>query len=68
MIEMVLVYCMITDAGKCLEQRPLFENPLTPIACMMSAQRVASDYVREHPDWHLAGWRCEMDKPHAAPA
>ena len=68
MIEMVLVYCMISDAGQCLEQRPVFEDPLTPISCMMTAQQVATSYVKEHPNYQLSRWRCELDKPHSAPA
>jgi hypothetical protein len=63
MIELVLVYCLTAQPDKCTEQRPVFEEPLTGMACMMNAQRVAIQYVEEHPDWKLAGWRCEVDKP-----
>jgi hypothetical protein len=67
MIEMVLVYCMIGDPAQCIEQRPVFEDPLTAMACMMSAQTVAVEYVRDHPNWTLSGWRCEMNKPRSEP-
>ncbi|HVJ54097.1 MAG TPA: hypothetical protein VM689_16640 [Aliidongia sp.] len=63
MIELVLVYCLVADADRCIEQRPVFEEPLSGMACMMTAQRVALQYVAEHPDYKLSGWRCELDKP-----
>jgi len=68
MIELVLVYCMVADPKQCIEQRPIFENPLTPMACMMTAQTAALDYVRDHPQWQFARWRCEIDKPRSSPA
>ena len=68
MIEMVLVYCMIANPDQCTEQRPVFEEPLSSMACMMSAQEVALQYVHEHPDMQLARWRCEIDKPHGGAA
>jgi hypothetical protein len=68
MIELVLVYCLVSDPANCVEQRPVFEDPLTAMSCMMTAQRVAVDYVREHPQWQFNRWRCEVDKPKSAPA
>jgi hypothetical protein len=56
---------MVAHPDKCTEQRPVFEQPLTSIACMMNAQYTAQQYVAEHPDWQLAKWRCEIDKPPA---
>ncbi|HLY55186.1 MAG TPA: hypothetical protein VKS60_06495 [Stellaceae bacterium] len=67
MIELVLVYCMVADPTRCMEQRPVFEDPLTPVSCMMTAQKVAVDYVNEHPQWQFSRWRCEIDKPKSAP-
>jgi hypothetical protein len=60
---MVLVYCMVGQPDKCTEQRPVFEEPLSGMACMMTAQHAAQQYVAEHPEWQLASWRCEIDKP-----
>ena len=68
MIELVIVYCLVGDPKQCQEQRPLFEQPLTPMSCLMGAELTAADYVKEHPTWKLAGWRCEKDKPHESPA
>ncbi len=64
MIELVLVFCLATDSSQCIEQRPIFEEPLSGMACMMNAQRMALQYVADHPGWQLSGWRCEKDKPH----
>ena len=68
MIELVLVYCMVADPKTCQEQRPTFEEPLTAASCLINAQQRAIEYVREHPAWQLAGWRCEKDKPAELPA
>jgi hypothetical protein len=68
MIELVLVYCLSADPDRCTEQRPIFEEPLSGMACMMNAQKVALNYVAEHPEWHLARWRCEIDKPRGGAA
>jgi hypothetical protein len=46
-----------------MESRPAFEQPLTPLSCMMNAQFVAEQYVTEHPEWRLARWRCEVNVP-----
>ena len=68
MVELVLIYCVIGKPNQCIEQRPTFEQPLTAMSCMMSAQFTAADYVKVHPSWQLASWRCEKDKPHEVPA
>jgi hypothetical protein len=67
-VELVLVYCLIGDPVKCVEQRPMFEQPLSAMACMVTAQQTASHYVDEHPQWRLATWRCERDQPKQRPA
>ncbi len=67
MIEMVLVYCLVADPSRFVEQRPVFEDPLTPMACMLTAQTVALDYVKEHPQYQFSRWRCELDKPRSEP-
>jgi hypothetical protein len=68
MIELVLVYCLISDSHTCIEKRPAFEVEMTPQSCLMDAERYAIDYVEAHPEWRLAGWRCEIDVPRQDPA
>lgn len=63
MIQLVLVYCLMSDNAACVEKRPMAEEPMTPMACMVEAQPMASDFLRSHPRYHLASWRCEIDKP-----
>ena len=38
------------------------------MACTVSAQTIAREYVEEHPNYRLSGWRCELDKPERRPA
>ena len=67
-IQLVIVYCLIANAANCMEARPAFERPLTPMSCMMNAQLLAQQYVAEHPEWRLARWRCELNVPRQNPA
>jgi hypothetical protein len=39
------------------------EFPLTVMGCMVGAQPTALDFIREHPNYELASWRCEINKP-----
>lgn len=68
MIQLVLVYCMIATPDRCIERRQVFERPLTERECLMNAQSVAQEYLAEHPQWRLARWRCEINKPDEDPA
>ncbi len=63
MVQLVLVYCLMSDAKSCVEKRPVTEFPLTAMSCMVSAQPMAVDYLREHPSYQLTSFRCEIDKP-----
>ncbi len=63
MIQLVLVYCLMPDNAACVEKRPMVEEPMSAMACMVQAQPMASDFLRSHPKYHLASWRCEIDKP-----
>lgn len=62
MIELVLVFCLAGDPQKCVEEHPVFEEPLTGRSCPMTAQPAAVRYVELHPGWRLARWRCERNK------
>jgi hypothetical protein len=68
MIELVLVYCLTAAPDRCLERREPLEPPMSLIACSLTAQTSAQDYVRSHPAYRLKAWRCEQDKPRESPA
>ncbi len=63
MVQLVLVYCLMADAKSCVEKRPMPEFPLSAMGCMVSAQPMASVFLRDHPDYQLASFRCEINKP-----
>jgi hypothetical protein len=58
-IQLVLVYCLNANAASCIERRPMLESA-DPMACMVQAQPIAAEYLREHPAYSLLRWRCEM--------
>lgn len=68
MIELVLVYCMVADTQRCMERSELVGRNLSPIECIVKAQEVGQEWINGHPQWRLAGWRCERDKPRQTPA
>ncbi len=63
MVQLVLVYCLMADSRACVEKRPMMELPLTAMSCLMDAEPMAADYLREHPAYKLASFRCEINKP-----
>jgi hypothetical protein len=63
MIELVIIYCLATDQKNCVEKRNPFDSFGDPVACMVSAQMYAQQYLEEHPKWRLARWKCEVDVP-----
>ena len=66
MIQLVLVYCMVANATVCAESRPTFEDGLSLIGCIMNGQQTGAAYVREHPQWQLSRFRCEVNVPQEA--
>jgi hypothetical protein len=53
----------MNDLKSCVEKRPVTEFPLTAMSCMVTAQPMATEFLREHPDYQLASFRCEINKP-----
>ena len=68
MIELVLVYCLSASPNTCLERRQPLVPPVNMMSCTIGAQTAAQEYLEAHPRYHLASWRCEMDKPREDPA
>lgn len=66
MVQLVIVYCMISNASICTEKRPMFEQPISLMGCMTTGQQTAATYVDEHPQWRLVKFRCEIDVPRDA--
>jgi len=60
MIELVLVYCLASDAHACVERRPALDAGAGPMACMFQAQPIAAAYLATHPKWRLSTLRCEI--------
>ena len=67
MIELVIVYCLVSDAKSCTEKRLRMEV-FHAVGCTMSAQQRAQEYLQEHPTFMLKSWRCEVNVPRQNPA
>ncbi len=63
MIVLVIVYCLASDANRCIEKRLPMENFSTPAGCTMAGQQRAQEYLATHPEYRMKSFRCEMDVP-----
>jgi hypothetical protein len=59
MATLVLLFCLGTDHAQCVERRPVYEEPLGLMACMVGGQFAGTEFLQTHPGWRLAKWRCE---------
>jgi hypothetical protein len=66
MTALVLVFCLQSSPGWCVEQRPIDE--MAPLACVMRAEEYAANWLSDHPKWVLSRWRCERNVPREKPA
>ena len=61
LVQLVLVYCLAAEPSRCVEQRPVPEQPgLGLTACMAGAQPAAARWLADRPDYVLARVRCEV--------
>jgi hypothetical protein len=63
MIELVIVYCLVSDTKACIEKRLRMEEFTSAMGCTMSGQQRAQEYLRDHPTYMLKSWRCEVNLP-----
>ena len=63
MVQLVLIYCLISNSSACVEKRPIIEELASLQSCMIAAQPLAAEFIADHPDYRLARWRCEVGKP-----
>jgi hypothetical protein len=67
MATLILLFCLGSETGQCVERTPAYEEPLTLMACVVGGQFAGADFLQSHPGWRLAGWRCETG-PRRVPA
>jgi hypothetical protein len=68
MITIIAVLCSLASPNSCHDQvvtRSDFAN-ISMQSCLMGAPQLA-DWMKDHPDQRLAGWKCVFGKP-AEPA
>lgn len=65
MVQLVLLFCLL-DGSHCVERRPVFDEPLTLIGCMVGGQRAGAQFLENHADlagrYRLSSWRCELGR------
>ncbi|HUA77248.1 MAG TPA: hypothetical protein VMA86_06220 [Acetobacteraceae bacterium] len=67
MVHLVLIFCLSATPNMCKQVQPPFEQPYGSLmGCMVQAQFVASDMLRDRLDlqgYRLARWRCVSGEP-----
>lgn len=59
--QLVLVYCLAAEPSRCVEQRPVAEDPsLGLMACVTGAQPEAARWLATRPQYVLARFRCDL--------
>ncbi len=66
MVHLVLTVCMMAWQAHCADERPMLEE-MSVTDCMARGQRVAAEWLSEHPNWMLSHWRCEWNVPRDFP-
>lgn len=57
MISLVLVVCLSSSPVICRTEPQPFEGS-SRMACMILGERLAADWIEEHPDWQVRRWHC----------
>lgn len=58
MYVLTLVYCLVAHPSKCIEQ-PGYTEFQNSMACLVSAQRDAAQWINDHPEYQLSKIICE---------
>jgi hypothetical protein len=64
MIKIVATICSLAAPDDCLEQMVTSSSfaDISMVACMMGVPQLA-DWMKEHPGYRLAKWKCVMGTP-----
>jgi hypothetical protein len=64
MLELVIVYCMIGAPDRCVERGQIMQEGVSQIGCVTLGQMMGQEYLKTHPNWRLATWRCQDARRH----
>lgn len=62
MVQLVMLFCLAANDASCVERRPVLEDVLNPMTCMLAAQPMAARFVSEHPAYRFVSFRCEIGR------
>lgn len=56
---LLLSICLIAQPDQCREDRiSMSFEARSPFVCLRHAQSTLATWQAEHPEWHVARWRC----------
>ncbi len=62
MFELILTVCLMGQPAYCKEERVALAERSGLTGCIWEGQLRAVDWVRDHPDWQIKRWTCDMPK------
>jgi hypothetical protein len=63
-MELVLLVCLAAAPLECQKVR-LAAEAVTPVGCLAQGLAAGAEWIGEHPDFRVAGWRCGAPKSRA---
>jgi len=60
--ELVLTFCLASQPGQCWENTPIYMDVDSSQECAVRGELTAADITKQHPDWVLQKWVCDLPK------
>jgi hypothetical protein len=59
MIALLITFCLSATPDRCVE-RADFDTMGSVMECMLAGQQAGAEWVKDHPQWVMRGFRCRM--------
>lgn len=59
MVDLIVIVCSLAAPSVCQERHMLFESHGSLYTCMWEAQPFLAQWIGDHPDLRIAGFRCD---------
>ena len=63
MLTLVFTICLFDDPKSCEQREMIVHEPISAMACLMSAPSELARWRETHPNWRIARWKCADNRP-----
>ena len=60
MMQLILTACLMVSSLACRETKVDIHEDISELHCALGAQPRIAIWTQEHPNWHVAQWRCKF--------